>query len=67
MVHGKAILEEQTHQPECPARHSKNVQPISGVERVASIIGLAFLVIRLTKVLNVNIVDIHGNTIKYIK
>lgn len=34
---GKAILEEQSHQPECPTCHSKNVQPISSVERGASI------------------------------
>lgn len=37
MEHGKAILEEQTRHPKCPTYLSKNVQPISGVERGASI------------------------------
>ena len=46
---GKAILEEQTCQPECPTCHSKNVQPISGVERGASIIGLGIFSKKINK------------------
>lgn len=34
---GKAILEEQSCQPECPTCHSKNIQRISGLERGTSI------------------------------
>jgi hypothetical protein len=46
---GKAILEEQACQPECPTCHSKNVQPISGVERGASIIGLGIFSKKINK------------------
>lgn len=49
MEHGKAILEEQSRQPECPTCHSKNVQPISGVERGASIIGLGIFSKKINK------------------
>ena len=49
LEHGKAILEEQTRQPECPTCHSKNVQPISGVERGASIIGLGIFSKKINK------------------
>ncbi len=37
MAYGRAILEEQSHRPECPTCHSKNVQRISGMERGLSI------------------------------
>ena len=46
---GKAILEEQACQPECPTCHSKNVQPISGVEHGASIIGLGIFSKKINK------------------
>ena len=49
MAHGKAILEEQSHQPECPTCHSKNVQRISGLERGASIIGLGIFSKKINK------------------
>ena len=49
MEHGKAILEEQSRLPECPTCHSKNVQPISSVERGASIIGLGIFSKKINK------------------
>lgn len=49
LEHGKAILEEKSHQPECPTCHSKNVQPISGIERGASIIGLGIFSKKINK------------------
>lgn len=49
MEHGKAVLEEQSKQPECPTCHSKNIQPISGVERGASIIGLGIFSKKINK------------------
>lgn len=49
LEHGKAILEEQGHQPECPTCHSKNVQKISGVERGASVIGLGIFSKKINK------------------
>lgn len=49
LEHGKTILEEQSHQPECPTCHSKNVQPISGIERGASIIGLGIFSKKINK------------------
>lgn len=49
MAHGKAILEECSHQPECPTCHSKNVQRISGLERGASIIGLGIFSKKINK------------------
>lgn len=49
MEHGKAILEEQTHLPECPTCHSKNVQSISGIKRGASIIGLGIFSKKINK------------------
>lgn len=49
MAHGKSILEEKSHRPECPTCHSKNVQPISGVERGASIIGLGIFSKKINK------------------
>lgn len=47
--HGKAILKEQSHQPECPTCHSKNVQRISGLERGASIVGLGIFSKKMNK------------------
>lgn len=47
--HGKAILEEQSRQPECPTCHSKNVQSISGIERGASILGLGIFSKKINK------------------
>jgi len=49
LEHGKAILEEQSRQPECPTCHSKNVQRISGLERGASIIGLGIFSKKINK------------------
>lgn len=49
MEHGKQILEEQFRSPECPTCHSKNVQPISGIERGASIIGLGIFSKKINK------------------
>lgn len=49
MEHGKAILEEQSRLPECPTCHSKNIQPISGIERGASIIGLGIFSKKINK------------------
>lgn len=49
MAHGKAVLEEQSHQPECPTCHSKNVQRISGLERGASIVGLGIFSKKINK------------------
>lgn len=49
MEHGKTVLEEKTHQPECPTCHSKNVQHISGLERGASIIGLGIFSKKINK------------------
>lgn len=49
LEHGKAILEEQSRQPECPTCHSKNVQRISGIERGASIIGLGIFSKKINK------------------
>lgn len=46
---GKAILEEQSHQPECPTCHSKNIQRISGIERGASILGLGIFSKKINK------------------
>lgn len=47
--HGKQILEEQSRLPGCPTCHSKNVQPISGIERGASIIGLGVFSKKINK------------------
>lgn len=49
LEHGKAILEKQSHQPECPTCHSKNVQRISGIERGASIMGLGIFSKKINK------------------
>lgn len=49
LEHGKQILEEQSRLPECPTCHSKNVQPISGIERGASIIGLGIFSKKINK------------------
>lgn len=49
MEHGKAVLEEESHQPKCPTCHSKNIQKISGVERSASIIGFGFFSKKINK------------------
>ena len=49
LEHGKAILKERSRQPECPTCHSKNVQPISGIERGASIIGLGIFSKKINK------------------
>lgn len=49
LAHGKSILEEQSHQPECPTCHSKNVQRISGLERGASIVGLGIFSKKINK------------------
>lgn len=49
LAHGKAILEEQSHQPQCPTCHSKNVQQISGIERGASIIVLGIFSKKINK------------------
>lgn len=49
LEHGRAILEEKSHQPECPTCHSKNVQSISGIERGASIIGLGIFSKKINK------------------
>lgn len=49
LAYGKAILEEKSHQPECPTCHSKNVQRISGLERGASIIGLGIFSKKINK------------------
>lgn len=49
LAHGKAILEECSHQPECPTCHSKNVQRISGLERGASIVGLGIFSKKINK------------------
>ena len=49
LEHGKAILDEQSRQPECPTCHSKNVQRISGVERGVSIIGLGIFSKKINK------------------
>lgn len=49
MAYGKAILEEHSHQPECPTCHSKNVQRISGLERGASIVGLGIFSKKINK------------------
>lgn len=49
MEHGKAILEEQSRQPECPTCHNKNVQRISGFERGVSIIGLGIFSKKINK------------------
>lgn len=49
IAHGKAILEKQSHQPECPTCHSKNVQRISGIERGASIMGLGIFSKKINK------------------
>ena len=49
LAHGKAILKEQSHQPECPTCHSKNVQSISGIERGASIVGLGIFSKKINK------------------
>lgn len=47
--HGKQILEEQSRLPVCPTCHSKNVQPISGIERGASIIGIGIFSKKINK------------------
>lgn len=49
LEHGKAILEEPSHQPECPTCHSKNVQRISGIERGVSIFGLGIFSKKINK------------------
>lgn len=49
LEHGEQILGEQSRTPECPTCHSKNVQPISGVERGASIIGLGIFSKKINK------------------
>lgn len=49
MEHGKAILKEQSRQPECPTCHSKNVQSISGIERGASIMVLGLFSKKINK------------------
>ncbi len=49
LEHSKAILEEQSHQPECPTCHSKNIQRISGVERGASVAMLGLFSKKLNK------------------
>lgn len=49
LEHGKAILEKQSYQPECPTCHSKNVQRISGIERGASIMGLGIFSKKINK------------------
>ena len=49
LEHGKQILEEQARLPECPTCHSRNVQPISGIERGASIIGLGIFSKKINK------------------
>ncbi len=49
LEHGKAIMEEQSHQPECPTCHSKNIQRISGVERGASIVMLGLFSKKINK------------------
>ncbi len=49
MAHGKAILEEHSHQPECPTCHSKNIQRISGVERGASVAMLGLFSKKINK------------------
>ncbi len=49
LEHGKMILEEQSHQPECPTCHSKNIQRISGVERGASVVMLGLFSKKINK------------------
>lgn len=49
IAHGKAILEKQSYQPECPTCHSKNIQRISGIERGASIMGLGIFSKKINK------------------
>ncbi len=49
LEHGKAILEEQSHQPECPTCHSKNIQHISGIERGASVAMLGLFSKKINK------------------
>ncbi len=49
MEHGKAVLEEQSHQPECPTCHSKNIQRISGIERGTSVAMLGLFSKKINK------------------
>lgn len=49
IARGKAILKEQSHRPECPTCHSKDVQHISGLERGASIVGLGIFSKKINK------------------
>ncbi len=49
MEHGKAILEEPSHQPECPTCHSKNIQRISGLKRGLSIVGVGIFSKKINK------------------
>lgn len=49
LENGKAVLDEQYRQPECPTCHSKNVQPISGIERGASIVWLGIFSKKINK------------------
>ena len=45
----KNEMEAQSHQPECPTCHSKNVQRISGLERGASIAVLGLFSKKINK------------------
>lgn len=49
LEHGRRVLEEQSHQPECPTCHSKNVKAISSAERGASILGLGIFSKKINK------------------
>lgn len=49
LEHGKAILEGQSHRPECPTCHSKNVKRIFGVERGASVAMLGLFSRKINK------------------
>lgn len=46
---GMAVLNEQANIPKCPTCKSTNIQPISGIERGASIIGLGIFSKKINK------------------